>query len=597
MSKTPVTRPLTAAAINTLTRACITAPPGHVLAVCDFSQVEARALQWAAGDHEGLKVFHLFDSGDKVNGDPYRAMAAEIYGKTPAEIGKESVERKVGKAAELACLGADTPVLTSRGAVPITSICDSDLLWDGQEWVSHKGLVFRGFRETIKLACVDITPDHLVLCGSQWEEAGNVSGPTLRQALDSASGIFRSWQLWSAHVAGRVDLPSSVPVEHRHIPLTPATYDPGEPQGAIDARSASQERPPSTIGATPRFYPTTGTADACSTGSQPWNNAARTHATRLMVAMAAAAFAFGQGGCATGRTFFDTWLPFRVGTCRSTTSTEPTTTADTSPGTCASFRTPSTKVTSGRSEHSPHGSPNLRPVYDLAHAGPRNRFTILTSEGPLIVHNCGYGQGAGGEAHPMTGKPFGFYGFSVAMGCDWQALAPLTAKSVVDKWRETHHPIVAFWKELEQAAMTAVDGIDCAAGPFEYLNCDGLVVCRLPSGRAVVYRGLSTARDERNRPTLVYQSRKGREKTYGGKLAENAIQAMCRDLMARALVEAEAEGLCPVLTIHDEIICQVPEREAKAALGLLHSIMCEVPGWASGMPIAAAGHVCERYHK
>jgi hypothetical protein len=313
--------------------------------------------------------------------------------------------------------------------------------------------------------------------------------------------------------------------------------------------------------------------------------------------MAAAAFAFGQGGCATAPTSYGTWLPFRVGTCRSTTSTEPTTTAGTSRGTCASFRTPSTKATSGKFERSPHESPNLRPVYDLAHAGPRNRFTILTSEGPLIVHNCGYGQGAGGEAHPMTGKPFGFYGFSVSMGCDWQALAPLTAKSVVDKWRETHHPIVAFWKELEQAAMCAVDGVDCAAGPFEYLNCDGLVVCRLPSGRAVVYRGLSTARDEPNRKTLVYQSRKGREKTYGGKLAENAIQAMCRDLMAKALVEAEAEGLPVVLSIHDELICEVPEDQAEDALKLLHSIMCEVPTWAQHMPIAASGHLCKRYTK
>jgi DNA polymerase bacteriophage-type len=316
-AKTRVIRPLTNEAINTLTRSCLMAPPGFALAVCDFSQVEARGLQWAAGDHEGLKVFHLFDSGDKVNGDPYRAMAAKIYGRTPAEIGKESIERKVGKAAELA---------------------------------------------------------------------------------------------------------------------------------------------------------------------------------------------------------------------------------------------------------------------------------------------LGYGQGAGGAQHPSTGKPFGFQGFSEAMGADWAALAPLTPKSVVDKWRQVHEPIVSYWKELEQAATSAAGGVDCAAGPFEYLNCDGLVVCRLPSGRPLVYRGMKISRDERGRPGLSYMSRESArrgvpERTYGGKLAENCIQAMCRDLMAVALVKAEAEGLCPALTIHDEIICQVPEAEAQDALKLLHAIMCEVPSWAAGMPIAAAGHVCGRYHK
>jgi DNA polymerase len=312
VARTRTTGPLTAAAINTLTRACLTAPRGEVLVVCDFSQVEARALAWAAGDFEALKVFELFDSGDKINGDPYRAMAARIYGKTPAEIGKASIERKVGKIAELA---------------------------------------------------------------------------------------------------------------------------------------------------------------------------------------------------------------------------------------------------------------------------------------------CGYGQGAGGEAHPSTGKPFGFHGFSVAMGADWSKLAPLTPKSVVDMWREVHEPIVCYWRELEQAATAACEGVDTAAGPFEYLNCDGLVVLRLPSGRPLVYRGLTICRDERNRPGLVYQSRKGQERTYGGKLAENAIQAHCRCLMARALVEAEAEGLRPVLHIHDEIICQVPLADGDAALKLLSAIMHEVPEWAAGMPIAAAGHVCERYHK
>ena len=33
-------------------------------------------------------------------------------------------------------------------------------------------------------------------------------------------------------------------------------------------------------------------------------------------------------------------------------------------------------------------------TYDLAYAGPRNRYTVLTDQGPMIVHNCGYGMGA-----------------------------------------------------------------------------------------------------------------------------------------------------------------------------------------------------------
>lgn len=602
MAKTRVTGPLTNEAINTLTRSCLTAPPGFALAVCDFSQVEARGLQWAAGDHEGLKVFHLFDSGDKVNGDPYRAMAAKIYGRTPAEIGKESIERKVGKIAELACLAGDTPVLTSRGAVPITSVCDTDLLWDGQEWVSHQGLVFRGFRKTLSLSSVGITPDHLILCGDQWAEAESVSGPTHRLALATALESLPLSRLSSAHAAALLRSWCGARAEATPTESSPSTYAPAALLAATSAQSERLAEPSNTTGGTPRSYPTTDTAGGCLTASPQSSNGARTPAIETTPRTAGAVYGCGPDGCATAPTFCGTSSLCPGGTCPSTTLIEPTTIEGTSPAICASCRGSSTSSTSDGCARLRLESPILRPVYDLAHAGPRNRFTILTSEGPLIVHNCGYGQGAGGECHPKTGKPYGFHGFSTAMGADWNALAPLTPKSVVAKWREIHEPIVSYWKELEQAATMAVNGVDCAAGPFEYLNCDGLIVCRLPSGRPLVYRGMKISRDERGRPGLSYMSRESArrgipERTYGGKLAENCIQAMCRDLMAVALVKAEAEGLAPCLTIHDEIICQVPAGEAKAALALLHQIMCETPPWAAGMPIAAAGHVCERYHK
>ena len=32
-------------------------------------------------------------------------------------------------------------------------------------------------------------------------------------------------------------------------------------------------------------------------------------------------------------------------------------------------------------------------TYDIAFAGPRNRYTVLTDKGPLLAHNCGYGLG------------------------------------------------------------------------------------------------------------------------------------------------------------------------------------------------------------
>lgn len=106
------TRPLSKGAIDTLLRGCFHAAPGKVLVVSDWSQVEARINGWQAGDADMLTGFDLFDSGDKVNGDPYVNAACGIFGRSPADYfesegGKQKLNawgkprRQVGKVAFL----------------------------------------------------------------------------------------------------------------------------------------------------------------------------------------------------------------------------------------------------------------------------------------------------------------------------------------------------------------------------------------------------------------------------------------------------------------------------------------------------------------
>jgi DNA polymerase len=90
-------------------------------------------------------------------------------------------------------------------------------------------------------------------------------------------------------------------------------------------------------------------------------------------------------------------------------------------------------------------------------------------------------------------------------------------------------------------------------------------------------------------------TKSGREHLYGGKIAENLTQAGCRDLMAEALVAAEAAGLCPVLHVHDEVVCDAPRGEETYAE--LKRIMTTLPEWAEGFPVGAAGHWGKRYRK
>jgi DNA polymerase bacteriophage-type len=208
---------------------------------------------------------------------------------------------------------------------------------------------------------------------------------------------------------------------------------------------------------------------------------------------------------------------------------------------------------------------------------------------------CGYGMGKDKFYQKVIDDGGNWADIIQAAGLTGQIDAQDMAQQVVDAWRELHHPITCFWKELQAAAVDVTEGgagSSCSAGPFTWHNIDELVLCELPSGRSVCYRGMRCDFEESKfggppRPSLSYHGRKGRERTYGGKLTENVIQGMCRDLMAEALVRAEAEGLDPVHTIHDEIICDVAEEDAEAAAVYLEELMCVVSPWAVGMPIAA----------
>jgi hypothetical protein len=78
---------------------------------------------------------------------------------------------------------------------------------------------------------------------------------------------------------------------------------------------------------------------------------------------------------------------------------------------------------------------------------------------------------------------------------------------------------------------------------------------------------------------------------------ESMVQALCRDLLAGALVRLEAEGLPVVLHVHDEAVCEVPAARAEEALRRTAGILSTPPAWAAGFPLKVEGFACERYVK
>lgn len=472
------------------------AAPGKDLISSDYNSIEAVGLAMISGEQWRIDTF-------RTHGKIYEASAATAYGVPfeefmthrgytheqlqhpewwtlrPENKGSHHPLRKKGKINELACLGADTLVLTDQGYVPIINVTKEHKLWDGIEWVSHEGLLQKGNRETLSLDGVEITPDHLVNSSGSWMAAELLasSASTLSQAL----------------ATGSANLPAS------------ATTGAGRPR-----------------------------CGTCSVGSQ-----------------------------------------------------------------------------------------TLRPVFDIAHAGPRNRFTIATDSGHLLVHNCGYG-GWLGSAHA-----FGMPGTDEEITdgiLKWRAASPSVVwlwggqtlgkandiRKTGDRWDRS-----PFYFGVEGAYIAAlldkgheypVNRMDGTATGISFIYLDDTLHCKLPSpNHTIKYHRPKLAQGRRSGELLMsYEGwntnpkngPKGwiRKDTWGSRVVENINQAICRDILRHAVRRLEPNGYPVVMHTYDEIVSEVDK--GFGSHEEFERLVEERPPWAHDWPIRAPdswrGH---RYRK
>lgn len=455
-------------AVSKLLRSCIVPGKGNLLDACDLSGIESRVLAWLAGETWKLKLF-------REGGDVYLTAASSIYGRKITKDDK--AERLVGKVAELACLGPDTLVATLRGWVRIVEVRADDRVWDGVEWVRHEGLVARGEKETLWLNGVQMTPDHLVLVGDGWRQAATVAGSPDLLLRARATGSANS-PCWARRAA--VTSTCSAPAAPNPTRCSSATCDTGEAPAAMPAHGGEASQPERSIGDTPPSARTTRTAVGCATASPPASNDAATPAQSNIETTEGGASACIRRGSKTEPPSLPTSSHCLDGTTLRSNSTALTTTAATSPATCASSTAPATDATSAPSRGLPPRSPNSSArasVYDLLCCGPRSRFMVKAASGTLIVHNCGY-QGAVG-AFASMGKNYGV------------KLPEEEVVAAVRGWRAAHPETVRYWYDLNDAAIeaTAEPGREITVrGRVKFLHTGSHLWCRLPSGRALIYR-------------------------------------------------------------------------------------------------------------
>ena len=168
--------------LSQLIRTMLIPKPGCEFIVADFSAIEARVLAWLAREQWRLDAF-------KRGEDIYCASASHMFGVPVEKHGINGELRQRGKVAELACVAEGQLVLTDHGEIPIEKITPDVRVWDGEEWVSHEGVVYRGEREVIRYKALTVTPDHLVLLGEDYIPFDEVAGENaedvgIRQVYD-----------------------------------------------------------------------------------------------------------------------------------------------------------------------------------------------------------------------------------------------------------------------------------------------------------------------------------------------------------------------------------------------------------------------------
>lgn len=193
-------------------------------------------------------------------------------------------------------------------------------------------------------------------------------------------------------------------------------------------------------------------------------------------------------------------------------------------------------------------------------------------------------------------------------------------RDIILKWRAASPEIVEFWGGqfrgtpwrpdrmeffgLEGAAVQAVlnPGQEFHARMIGYQVVDDALLCRLPSGRRLTYQQprvqLASRRqgwiEQYELSYMGWNSNPAmgpmgwhRIQTFGGRLAENVTQAVAYDVMAHAAVQLERRGYPIVLRVHDELAAEVPH--GVGTVEEFEAIMCDLPPWAQGWPIRAAG--------
>lgn len=200
----------------------------------------------------------------------------------------------------------------------------------------------------------------------------------------------------------------------------------------------------------------------------------------------------------------------------------------------------------------------------------------------------------------------GSVGALKTMGGEAMGLSESQMKDIVDRWRKASPAIVQMWYEFERCAIAALKTRKPQTSKLKGVIFNYEHKClttQLPSGRKLIYRDAVLSRNKWDGESIKY---KGKHQvtgqwtwveSYGGKISENIIQAIARDLLADGMRRLDAAGFDIVLHVHDEVCADIPNESTGFVLSEMCRILGEEVPWAKGLGTPAEGFITNYYKK
>lgn len=194
-----------------------------------------------------------------------------------------------------------------------------------------------------------------------------------------------------------------------------------------------------------------------------------------------------------------------------------------------------------------------------------------------------------------------------AMGGSRLGLTEKEEKEIVKLWRDSNPRIVKMWAIIEKAAITAIktgENVTVHRGIVIGRRW-GMLTITLPSGRTICYPRAKVGIEYNDgwrgdHEIIEYEglnqtTKKWQDiRTYGGKLTENVVQAVARDILGVVILRAREAGLNIVFHIHDEIVV---EATAEQSLADVEALFSKPIAWCRDLPLKGAGYTTPYYLK